>query len=230
MGRQFSIPVLWSLHSKSVREQNYETQLRTPTLAVRVQLSLGWNTYLLFSTDIVNFVWKTNEGEAECIVLLIFVLWRCLNCRWMRVGGRKFYLGRAEIGSFSSRDFSRRNKHDTFWHVVSTGYFCVLFLWTIAVSDFRPLEIYKKLDLHLSTITFTVNSHTDNHFYKYLFVSNIIQCEFSLFIKIHVQVLTKVFYIQIWIKCETPLVYFRLQKKLFIEKNSFLAVDCVKII
>ena len=155
---------------------------------------------------------------------------------WGWVGwGRKSYLERAEIGSFSSRDFSRRNKHDTFWHVVSTGYFCVLFLWTIAVSDFRPLEIYKKLDLHLSTITFTVNSLTDNHFYKYLFVSNIIQCEFSLFIKIHVQVLTKVFYIQIWIKCETPLAFFLIRtivyrKKPFAEKNSFSAVDYVKII
>ena len=49
-----------------------ETQLRTPTLVVRVQLPLGWNTYVLFSTDIVNFVWKTDEVES--IVLLIFAL------------------------------------------------------------------------------------------------------------------------------------------------------------
>ena len=42
---------------------------------------------MLFNTDIVNFVWKTDEGEAESIVLLIFVLGRCLNLRWMRVGG-----------------------------------------------------------------------------------------------------------------------------------------------
>ena len=47
--------------------------MRIPALAVRVQLMLGWNAYLLFNTDIVNFVWKTNEGEAESIVLLIFV-------------------------------------------------------------------------------------------------------------------------------------------------------------
>ena len=51
----------------------------------RVQLPLGWNTYVIFNTDIVNFAWKTNE--AESIVLLIFVLWRCLNLRWMRGGG-----------------------------------------------------------------------------------------------------------------------------------------------
>ena len=56
-------------------------------MAIRVQLPLGWNTYVFFNTDIVNFVWKTDEGEAESIVLLIFVLWRCLNLRWMRGGG-----------------------------------------------------------------------------------------------------------------------------------------------
>ena len=33
-----------------------------------------------------NYVWKTNEGEAESI-MLIFVLWRCFNSRWVRVGG-----------------------------------------------------------------------------------------------------------------------------------------------
>ena len=38
-------------------------------------------------------------------------------------GGREPYLGAAEITSFSSRDFSRNNKHDTFWHVLTTGYF-----------------------------------------------------------------------------------------------------------
>ena len=41
--------------------------------------------------------------------------------------GRKSYLGPAEI-SFSSRDLNRRNKHDLFWLVASTGYFCILFL------------------------------------------------------------------------------------------------------
>ena len=59
--------------------------------------------YLLFKTDIVNFVSKTNEGEAESIAWLIFVFCLCLNRRWMRVGG----VGPPEIASFSSRDFSR---------------------------------------------------------------------------------------------------------------------------
>ena len=31
--------------------------------------------YLLFNSDIVNFVWKTDEGEAQSIILLIFGLW-----------------------------------------------------------------------------------------------------------------------------------------------------------
>ena len=38
---------------------------------VELQLPLGWHTHLLFNFHIVNFVWKTDEGEAESIVLLI---------------------------------------------------------------------------------------------------------------------------------------------------------------
>ena len=83
--------------------------------------------------------------------------------------GRKSYLEAAEIASFSRRDFNPSNKHDTFWYVITTGYFYVLFLWTIAVSDFSFLEIYKNLGFLLPTITFTVNSHVDNHIYKYMF-------------------------------------------------------------
>ena len=30
---------------------------------------------------------KTDEMERESLVLLIFVLWWCLNCRWVRGGG-----------------------------------------------------------------------------------------------------------------------------------------------
>ena len=114
--------------------------MTTPTLAVRVQLSLEWNTYLLFSSDIVNFVWKTDEGKAENIVLSIFVLWQGFNCRWVRAGtvGHNSYLRPAAIASFSGRGFSRSNKHDTFWNVVFTGYFYVLFLCGVTVSDFHP--------------------------------------------------------------------------------------------
>ena len=43
-------------------------------MTVQVQFPLSWNAYLLFNSDIVNFVWKTDEGETESIALLIFVL------------------------------------------------------------------------------------------------------------------------------------------------------------
>ena len=89
--------------------------MRAPTLAVRVQLPLGCNMYLLFNTDIVNFAAKTDEREVESIALLIFVLWWCLNRRWKRGGGvgQKSPLRPAEIPSFSSWDFSKSNMHDT---------------------------------------------------------------------------------------------------------------------
>ena len=89
---------------------------------------------------------------------------------WRVVGwGRKSYLGPAEISSFSSRDLSRRNKHDSIW-LVSTRYFYILFLWAIVVSDFLPLEIHKHLVLPLSSITFTANGQADNHFYDYIYL------------------------------------------------------------
>ena len=129
---------------------------------------------------------------------------------WEVVGwGRESYLWPSTIASFSSWDFGRSSKHDTFLHVstdISTG-----ILWTIAVSDFHPLEIYKNLGLPLSTITFTVNCHKDNQFYKHIHLR-------SFFIKINVKVLTKVFYTHIWFQCETLLLLFfnknhRIQKK-----------------
>ena len=39
---------------------------------------------MLFNTVIVNFAYKTDEVEK---ILLIFVLWWCLNLWWMRGGG-----------------------------------------------------------------------------------------------------------------------------------------------
>ena len=42
---------------------------------------------MLFNIDIVNFVWKTDAGEAESIVLISSVCWQCLNLQWMRGGG-----------------------------------------------------------------------------------------------------------------------------------------------
>ena len=87
---------------------------------------------------------------------------------WMVECCRKSYIEPAEIAFFSSRNFSRNNKHDTFWQVLSTKYLYTLFLWAIAITDFSPLEIYKNLDLPLSPISFAVNSRASNHFYKYI--------------------------------------------------------------
>ena len=87
------------------------TQLRTATLAVRVQLSLGWNTDLLFNTDIVNFVWKTDEVETESAFLLFFVfLASHESLLGEGVVGWEKSLGAAEIVCFSSQDFSGSNK------------------------------------------------------------------------------------------------------------------------
>ena len=44
----------------------------------------------------------------------------------------------------------------------------------MAVSDFLPLEIYKNLGPLVSSITFTVNNRADNHFYKYIYLFQIL--------------------------------------------------------
>ena len=84
--------------------------MRTPTLAVRVQLPLWWNSYVLFNTDILNFAWKTSEAESIVCWFLFF------GGAWIFGGlgavgwGCKSYLGPAEIASFSSRSFSHLNQ------------------------------------------------------------------------------------------------------------------------
>ena len=98
------------------------------------------------------------------VVTLIIGGWGVV--RW----GRKSYLGSTEIASFSCRDFSRRN--NKIRHVVPTSYF--YFWWTIAISDFRPFKIYKNLSVSLSTNTFTVYSHGDDHCYKYIYLFQIL--------------------------------------------------------
>ena len=124
--------------------------------------------------------------------------------------GRKSYLGPAEISSFSSRDLSSLNKHHSFWLVVSTGYFYILFLYAIVDSDFSPLETHKHLLLPLSSITFTANSQADDHFYKYTYL-------FLLFQLLYSNGLQK----------KLKMVYM-VQFKWFTEKNKN-SVDCGKI-
>ena len=164
-------------------------------------------------------MWKANEGggrEAESIALLIFVLWHCFTCRWVRgCGLGQKVLFRASWNIIFFQPGFKRNKDDSFRLVVSTGYFYILFLWAIVVSDFLPLEIHKHLVLPLSSITFTANSQADNHFYKYIYLFQYYTVWNLFFIKIH----AKVFGIQVWFKCEIPSLFFcnrrhGLQKKL----------------
>ena len=74
--------------------------------------------------------------------------------------GRKSYLGPAETASFSSRDFSRSMTHfdKLYWQDISTFYFYEPLLFQISVT----------------TITFTVNSHANNHDYKYIYLFQIL--------------------------------------------------------
>ena len=41
------------------------------------ELQDGWDTYLLFKFNVVNFMWKTNEVEAGSIILLFFLSFEC---------------------------------------------------------------------------------------------------------------------------------------------------------
>ena len=126
-----------------------------------------------FDTSGPSSVTFRKEGILICFSILI--LW-CFNRLWIKDGG----LGH-KIASFSSWDFSWSNTHDIFWHFVSNGYFYVLFLWAIAVSDFCPLEIYKNLGLPVSTATFAVNNQADNHCYKYIYLFQILYSMKSVF-------------------------------------------------
>ena len=164
-----------------------------------VQLLLRWNTYL-FAFQFWYCEWTLcgKPVRERRKVLLIFALWRCFNRQWISGGG----VGQKMLFRGSWHPI----KHDTFWHVL-TGYFFVLFLWAIAVSDFCSWEIHKNFSLPSFAIIFTVNNHKDNHFYKW-YASNIIQYEISFFTEIHV----KVFYNH---------KNHGLQKKLY-RKNSFL--------
>ena len=73
MDSQFSISVLWHLCLESVVGITLWDPVEDCDTGGRNSITVKME-YLIFNTDIVNFVWKTNEGEAESIVLLIFVL------------------------------------------------------------------------------------------------------------------------------------------------------------
>ena len=60
------------------------------------RLPLGYNAYLLVSSNIVSSVWKTNEAKAENIILLILVcvvalivgVWGVMECGRKGVQGK----------------------------------------------------------------------------------------------------------------------------------------------
>ena len=100
-------------------------------------------------------MWKADEGETESTILLIFVLWRCFNRRWVMGGGmgwdRNPYSGPAKMGSFSRWDFNQTNKNDKYWHVLSAGYFLHFIFMSHGGCRFlslRPSLVY----YHLYTV------------------------------------------------------------------------------
>ena len=125
---------------------------------------------------------RWGRGRKHCFVNFCSLAFALIVSGWRNLGwDRKSYLGPAEMASFSSQDLSRQNQHDSFWLVVSTGYLYISFLWPIVVSDFLSLEIHKHLVLPFSSITFTANSQADNHFYKYIYLFQILYSMKSVF-------------------------------------------------
>ena len=123
-------------------------------------------------------MWKADESEAESIVLLVFLLWRCFNLWWVRGG----VVGQKVLFKAS-------------WNRI---FFQVGFL-AEAISMTHCSILYR-----LDVFTF--------YFYEPLPFQILVPRKFILiysmksvfFIKIHFNL----FYIQIWFKCEVPLLIF----------------------
>ena len=162
----------------------------------------------------MNFLWKTVEGGGRgrkasfCYFLLFGV---ALIVGGWEVVGRKSYLGPAEIASFSSRDLSRRNKHDHSGLLhqldISTFYFYdpllfqIFFLWKFINIYSFPL-LPSLLQPTAKQITISINIFIC---FKYYTVWN------QSFIKIHV----KVCYIQVWFKREIPPLSFLIKSMVY---------------
>ena len=120
---QFSISVLWNLCSESV----WSKILRPNCGLQPLPLPLGWNTYLLFNPDIVNFVWSVNFCSLWGGGVRLKVLF---TASWNRI--------------FFKPGFSQSNKHDTFWHVVSTGYISTFYFYEpLLFQIFVPWKLMK---------------------------------------------------------------------------------------
>ena len=132
MGSQFSIPLnKWGIKFWHPVE-NSDTG--GPSLTtIRMEYLLDFQ-YWYCGLCVEN---QWGRGRKYCFVNFCFFggTW-VIDGRAVMGWFRKSYLGAAETTSFSSRDFSRSNKHNIFWHAVTTGYFYVLFFWNVALSDF----------------------------------------------------------------------------------------------
>ena len=90
MGNQFLILVSWNLFSELVGERGGINIWPSWGLQHWQSIKIGYLfAFQYCNADIMNFVWKTDEGETESIVFLIFVLLQCLNRQSMRGGGVK---------------------------------------------------------------------------------------------------------------------------------------------
>ena len=114
---------------------------------------------------------RRKEGGRR-IVLLIFVLYLLVG-EGLWVGAESLILGQLKSYLFPAGIYADAIS------MIHSGYFYILFLWAIVVSDFPPLEIHKYLDLPLSSITFTANSQADNHFNKYNYLFLLFQVLYS---------------------------------------------------
>ena len=113
-------------------------QLRALTLAVRIQLQLGGNTYF-FSFALMNLQGKPMRRTRRQKELLCFFVGASLYIR-------KSYLGPAEIMSFSSRDFSLSNNHYTFRHVYRLDTFTFYFAEPLLLQIFFSWKFIKTQD------------------------------------------------------------------------------------
>ena len=110
--------------------------------------------------------------------VLIFVGWEVVALV------RKSYSGPAEIASFSRQDFSQSKKHNTFWHVVSTGYFMFYFNESLLFPIFIPWKIIKTMVFPylLSLLQSTVNIFICFKYYTLRNQFFLLQCRLRFFI------------------------------------------------
>ena len=101
---------------------------------------------VLFNTNIVKFVWKSNEGEEESIVSFFNFCFLAVleplvdQGPWgMSIGGRKYYLGPAEIAPFSSLYFSHLNQ--ILFKVETTLIFVLIIFYYVSFDQTSSADV-----------------------------------------------------------------------------------------